>query len=81
MMDLLIVLIIGAVVGWVVGNLIKHLDLILSFALGAVGGFLSHFIFGFFKITLGTGILHPILTATLGAVVAVMLFGLVKKTT
>ena len=81
MTNLLIVLIIGAVGGWVVGNMIKHLDLILSLALGAVGGFLGHFIFGFFKITLGTEMLHPILTATLGAVVVIMLFGLVKKTT
>ncbi|PIW59312.1 MAG: GlsB/YeaQ/YmgE family stress response membrane protein [Candidatus Omnitrophica bacterium CG12_big_fil_rev_8_21_14_0_65_50_5] len=79
MTGLLIVLVIGAVVGWVVGNMIKHLDLIPSLALGAVGGFLGHFIFGFFKITLGTGILHPILTAALGAVVAVMLFGFIKK--
>lgn len=80
MMEMLTVLIIGAVAGYFIG-LMKKIEPVPSLVLGVIGGFLGHFLFGMFKITFGGGMLGTLLPSFLGALIVVFLYGFVKKQT
>jgi len=77
----LVSLILGAVAGWLGGQLFKGsgLGLIGNIVVGIIGGWLGYWLFGQLHISLGTGWLGYILTAAIGAVVLLALLNLIIK--
>ncbi|MBL8542879.1 MAG: GlsB/YeaQ/YmgE family stress response membrane protein [Hyphomonadaceae bacterium] len=81
--SLLILLIIGLIAGWLAGVIVKGfgLGLVGNMAVGVVGAFLA----GWLLPTLGVGFSlgNPIITsivyATIGAVILLLLLGLVRR--
>jgi uncharacterized membrane protein YeaQ/YmgE (transglycosylase-associated protein family) len=79
MEGVIVSLILGAVAGWLGGQLFKGsgLGLIGNIVVGIVGGWLGYWLFGKLGISLGTGWLGYILTAAIGAVVLLAILNLV----
>lgn len=79
-MGLLVTLIIGAVAGWLAGLIMKSDTggLILNILLGIAGGFVGSWLFGWLNISLGSGWIGSILTATIGAVVLILIVRLIR---
>jgi uncharacterized membrane protein YeaQ/YmgE (transglycosylase-associated protein family) len=80
--ELILFLVIGAIAGWLAGELWKGhgFGLLGNIVVGIVGAFLGGFLLGKIGVTLGGGILGSILTATIGALVLLLIIGLIKRT-
>ena len=78
-MSLIIFLAIGALVGWLAGNLVKGsgFGLLGNIVFGIIGALLGGVLFGLFGITAG-GLLGSIVMATIGAVILLFGVSLVK---
>ena len=78
---LLIWLIIGAVAGWLAGQLVKGdaFGLGGNIVLGIVGAFVGGWLFGKLGIFVGAGILGTIVAATAGAVVLLLLIRVLRR--
>jgi uncharacterized membrane protein YeaQ/YmgE (transglycosylase-associated protein family) len=70
----LVVLLIGLLVGWAAGNLIQvsGLGIAGDLMVGIVGAFIGHY-----NIHLGHGMFSLVVNATIGAIVLLLVFGLV----
>lgn len=79
MEGVIVSLILGAVAGWLGGQLFKGsgLGLIGNIVTGIVGGWLGYWLFGKMGISLGSGWLSYILTAAAGAVVLLAILNLI----
>ena len=79
--SLLIFLAIGAVAGWLAGQIMKGggFGLLWNIILGVVGSFVGGWLVGELGISLGAGLLGSILTSALGAVVVLLVAGLFKR--
>ncbi|MEO7048592.1 MAG: GlsB/YeaQ/YmgE family stress response membrane protein [Ferruginibacter sp.] len=79
MEGIIVSLILGAVAGWLGGQLFKGsgLGLIGNIVVGIIGGWLGYWLFGKLGISFGTGWLSYILTAAIGAVVLLALINLI----
>ena len=77
---LLIVLVVGAVAGWLAGAIMKGggFGLLGNIIIGIVGGVIGGFLFGLLGVFAG-GLMGSIVTATAGAVVLLFLVRLLKK--
>jgi uncharacterized membrane protein YeaQ/YmgE (transglycosylase-associated protein family) len=80
-MNIILFLIIGAVAGWLAGELWKGhgFGLLGNIVVGIVGAFLGNFLLGKLGVSLGGGTLGAILTATIGALVLLLIIGLIKR--
>lgn len=80
-MNLLYVLLIGAIAGWLAGKIMKGggFGLLLNIVLGIVGGFVGNWLFGVLNINLLEGVIGDVLTGGIGAVVVLFVAGLFKK--
>lgn len=80
-MDLLIFLLVGAVAGWLAGQIMKGggFGLLWNIILGIVGGVVGGWLFGKLGISAGGGLTGSLITAVVGAVVVVFVAGLFKK--
>ena len=78
--NLIIFLAIGALAGWLAGNIMKGrgFGLIGDIIVGIVGAVLGGFVFGLLGITTG-GILGAIIMATIGAVILLFLISKHKR--
>jgi uncharacterized membrane protein YeaQ/YmgE (transglycosylase-associated protein family) len=78
--SLIIFLAVGALAGWLAGNIMKGrgFGLIGNIIVGIVGAVLGGFIFGLLGITTG-GLIGTIIMATIGAVVLLYTISIVKK--
>lgn len=78
--SLLIFLAIGALAGWLAGNIMKGrgFGVIGNIIVGVVGAVLGGFVFGLLGLTAG-GLIGSIITATVGAIILLFTIGLVKK--
>ena len=78
---LLIFLLIGAVAGWLAGVILKGggFGLIGNIAAGIVGAFVGGWLFKALGISLGTGLISTILTAAIGAIVVLLVVGLIRR--
>ena len=74
-------LIVGAVAGWLAGQLMKGrgFGLLGNIVVGIVGAFIGGWAFGALGISLGAGLVGTILTAVVGAVILLFVVGLIKK--
>jgi uncharacterized membrane protein YeaQ/YmgE (transglycosylase-associated protein family) len=72
-------LIIGLVAGFLAEQIIKGrgAGLVINLVVGVVGAFIGGFLFGFLRLSFH-GLIGPLISATLGAVVILFLLGLVK---
>ncbi|MBU3070140.1 GlsB/YeaQ/YmgE family stress response membrane protein [Aestuariicella sp. G3-2] len=77
---LIIMLAIGAVAGWLAGNLMAGggFGLLGNIVVGIVGAVIGGFLFSFLGISAG-GLIGSIITATVGAAVLLFVVGLIKK--
>lgn len=80
-MHLLYVLIIGAVSGWLAGQLFRGygFGLLGNIIIGIVGSFIGFWLFGKLDISLGTGTVATILTSAIGAIVLLFIAGLFRR--
>jgi len=80
-MEILVILLIGALAGWL-GSLIfkgSGLGLIGNIVVGILGSFVGYWLLGKFGVSLGTGWVGAILTGALGAVVILAIINLLFR--
>ena len=78
---ILIILIIGAVAGWLAGQIVRGMGfgLIGNIVVGIVGAFIAAWMLPRIGIVIGGGIVASIINATIGAVVLLVIIGLIKR--
>jgi uncharacterized membrane protein YeaQ/YmgE (transglycosylase-associated protein family) len=78
---ILVWLIIGAIAGWLAGNLVKGggFGLIGDIVVGIIGAFIGGWLAGHLGISIGGGLIASIIAATVGAVVLILILRLVKR--
>lgn len=79
MMNLVWFLVIGALAGWLAGQMMKGkgFGLIGNIVVGIVGAVLGGHLFGWLGV--GGGLIGSLVTAVLGAIVLLFVVGLIKK--
>jgi uncharacterized membrane protein YeaQ/YmgE (transglycosylase-associated protein family) len=78
---ILIVLVIGAIAGWLAGLIVKGVGfgLIGNIVVGIVGAFIAGWLLPRIGISIGGGIVAAIINATIGAVILLVILGLIKR--
>jgi uncharacterized membrane protein YeaQ/YmgE (transglycosylase-associated protein family) len=78
---IIIVLIIGAVAGWLAGLIVKGVGfgLIGNIVVGIVGAFIAGWLLPRIGISIGGGIVGSIINATIGAVILLFVIGLIRR--
>jgi uncharacterized membrane protein YeaQ/YmgE (transglycosylase-associated protein family) len=81
--SLLVWLIVGAIAGWLAGLIVKGygFGLIGNIVVGIVGAFIAGWLLPRLGIALGGGIVAAIINAVIGAVILLVIIGLVRKAT
>ncbi|KQB95950.1 hypothetical protein AL073_13740 [Loktanella sp. 1ANDIMAR09] len=79
--SILVIIIIGAIAGWLAGQLIRGFGfgLLGNIVVGVLGAFVAGLIFPVIGLGLGGGLIGSIIHATLGAVILLFLIRLVKR--
>lgn len=80
-MEFLYFILIGAVAGWLAGQVMKGggYGLVMNIILGIVGGFLGGWLFGVLGLNTSGGLMGALITSTVGAIVLIFLARLLKK--
>ncbi|MCU7807341.1 MAG: GlsB/YeaQ/YmgE family stress response membrane protein [Candidatus Thiodiazotropha sp. (ex Semelilucina semeliformis)] len=78
--SLLIFLAIGAVAGWLAGNLMRGggFGLLVNILVGIVGAVVGGWVFGILGISVN-GLIGSLITAVAGAALLLLIVGLIKK--
>ena len=78
---ILIILIIGAVAGWLAGQIVRGMGfgLIGNIVVGIVGAFIAGWLLPRIGIVIGGGMIGSIINATIGAVVLLVIIGLIRR--
>ncbi|HEV8036400.1 MAG TPA: GlsB/YeaQ/YmgE family stress response membrane protein [Yoonia sp.] len=79
--SILVIIIIGAIAGWLAGQLIRGFGfgLLGNIVVGVLGAFVAGLIFPVIGLGFGGGLIGSIIHATLGAVILLFLIRLVKR--
>jgi len=79
-MSLIIFLAIGALAGWLAGNIMKGggFGLLVNIVVGIIGAIVGGWVFGLLGISIN-GLIGSIITAVAGASLLLFIIGLVKK--
>jgi uncharacterized membrane protein YeaQ/YmgE (transglycosylase-associated protein family) len=79
--SLLWFLLIGLVAGWLAGLIMKGRGFgwLVDMIVGVIGALIGGFVFGHLGISLGSGDLGALVSATVGAVILLFLLKLLKK--
>lgn len=79
--SLLIFLVIGAVAGWLAGQIVSGygFGVVGNIIVGIIGAFLAGLIFPRIGFMVGGGVLAAIIHATIGAVVLLLLLRLIRR--
>ncbi len=74
-------LLIGAVSGWLAGQIKQGFGfgLIGNIIIGIIGSFVGNWLFSTLNITLGSGMISTVATSVIGALAVLFLVSLVKK--
>lgn len=80
-MEIVVILIVGAVAGWLGSTLYKGsgLGLFGNIAFGIIGGFVGYWLLEKLHVSLGTGWVAVILTGALGAIILLFLLNIIVK--
>ena len=78
---ILIILIVGAIAGWLAGQIVRGMGfgLIGNIVVGIVGAFVAGWLLPRIGIVIGGGMIASIINATIGAVVLLVVIGLIKR--
>jgi uncharacterized membrane protein YeaQ/YmgE (transglycosylase-associated protein family) len=78
---IIIILIVGAVAGWLAGVIIKGVGfgLLGNIVVGIVGALIAGWLLPRIGIAIGGGIIAAIINATIGAVILLLIIGLIKR--
>jgi uncharacterized membrane protein YeaQ/YmgE (transglycosylase-associated protein family) len=78
---LIIILIVGAIAGWLAGLIVKGVGfgLIGNIVVGIVGAFIAAWLLPRIGIVIGGGMIASIINATIGAVIVLVIIGLIKR--
>jgi uncharacterized membrane protein YeaQ/YmgE (transglycosylase-associated protein family) len=78
---IIIVLIVGAVAGWLAGLIVKGVGfgLIGNIIVGIVGAFIANWLLPRIGILIGGGMVAAIINATIGAVILLLIVGVFKR--
>jgi uncharacterized membrane protein YeaQ/YmgE (transglycosylase-associated protein family) len=81
MESLLIILLIGAIAGWLAGVIMKGggFGLLGDIVVGIIGAFVGSYVLAKVGVSLGGGIVGSIGTAVIGAVIVLALIRLVRR--
>jgi uncharacterized membrane protein YeaQ/YmgE (transglycosylase-associated protein family) len=79
--SLLVILLIGAIAGWLAGQIVQGTGygLIGDIVIGIIGAFIASLLFPSLGIHLGVGIVGEIVSATIGAVILLVVMRLVRR--
>ncbi len=79
--SLFVILLVGAVAGWLAGLIVKGYGygLLGNIVIGIVGAFVAGFILPRLGLSIGAGIAGSIIHATIGAVILLFLIRLIKR--
>ena len=80
--SLIVILIVGLVAGWLAGKIVRGggFGLFGDIIVGVIGAFIGRWLFGVLKISIGINFwIDAILTATIGAVILLLLLRLVRR--
>lgn len=79
--SLLIILLVGAVAGWLAGQIVRGygFGILGNIAVGIVGALIGSWLLPQLGIILGTGIFASIVNATAGAILLLLVLGLVRR--
>jgi uncharacterized membrane protein YeaQ/YmgE (transglycosylase-associated protein family) len=79
--SLIIWLIVGAVAGWLAGLIVKGMGfgLIGNIVVGIVGAFIAGWLLPRLGIAIGSGVIAAIINATIGAVILLVILGLIRR--
>jgi uncharacterized membrane protein YeaQ/YmgE (transglycosylase-associated protein family) len=79
--SLIVWLIIGAIAGWLAGQIVKGygFGLIGNIVVGIVGAFIAGWLLPRLGIVIGGGIIAAIINAVIGAVILLVVIGLIKR--
>ena len=80
-MELLVFLIVGAVAGWLAGQLVKGggYGLTGDIIVGIAGSYIAGFLFPRLGISLGAGIVGEVISAAIGAIILLLVIRLIKR--
>ena len=80
-MELLVFLIVGAIAGWLAGQLVKGggYGLIGDIIVGIVGSYIAGFLFHRLGFSLGAGLVGEIISAAIGAIILLVVIRAVKR--
>ena len=78
---LVILLIVGAIAGWLAGKIVHGagFGLIWDIVIGIVGALIGSWLLPQLGIVIGGGIIASIINATIGAVILLLIIGLVRR--
>ena len=81
MEGMVLAVVVGAVVGWSLGLLMRDSSkgFVLNMGTGILGGLLGSWVFGLLGVTIGDQTVNWIVTPAIGAVVLLFLFGFMKS--
>jgi uncharacterized membrane protein YeaQ/YmgE (transglycosylase-associated protein family) len=79
--DLIIWLVIGAVAGWLAGQIVKGygFGLVGNIVVGIIGALIAGWLLPLIGFAVGGGIIAAIINAVIGAVILLFVIGLFKK--
>jgi uncharacterized membrane protein YeaQ/YmgE (transglycosylase-associated protein family) len=79
--SLLIIIVVGIVAGWLAGQIVEGagLGVVGDLVIGIAGAFIGGWLLPQLNIHLGTGIVAAIINAMIGAVLLLLVIGLVKR--
>lgn len=79
--SLIVFLLIGAIAGWLAGLIVKGygFGLLGNIVVGIVGAFLAGLLLPKIGVSIGAGIAGAIIHATIGAVILLVLLGVVRR--
>jgi len=80
-MDLLIFLLVGAIAGWLAGLIVRGFGfgLIGNIVVGIIGALVAGYLFPRLGVGLPAGIIGEILSAAVGAVIVLVIIGLIRR--
>lgn len=79
--SILVFLVVGAVAGWLAGQIVKGhgFGLVGNIVVGIVGAFIAGWLLPAIGLSIGGGIIAAIIHALIGAVILLVLIGLIKR--
>ena len=81
--SLLVFLLVGAVAGFLAGQIVRGygFGLVGNIVVGIVGAFLAGYLLPRLGVVIGSGIVAAIIHALIGAIILLLLIGLVRRAT